>query len=185
MRIAIRSGDEDFHRGFMNLIGRRYILEAMHLKHQNSRSRRWTMAVCCALAAGAAILAGCNTSSNPSPGYCGTPSGPLALAYPAPDSTGIPDNFIGIVFATQPALPSSYQALILPSGASGFVPFQLVGPAPVPLPSPFATPSFRNPVYQTSASNGFILPAHSLISVYLNDANSNCMASYVASFTSR
>jgi hypothetical protein len=138
-----------------------------------------------ALAVAAGLLAGCNSDNTVSPGNCGTPSGPLALAYPAPGSTSIPDNFIGVILATQTYLPSSYQALLGLPGASVLQPLQPVGPVPTELPSPFKTPGFANPVYQTSSSGGFILPAHSKITVFLNDLYSNCTPSQVGSFTSQ
>ena len=138
---------------------------------------------------GAAVLAAC--SGNPN-NYnsanltCGAPTGQVALVYPAPGATGIPDNFQGVIFGSTSGLSSSYQAVVVPAGSSQGTQLAPVAIAPSPLPSPYATPSFANPNYQESASGGYVLPAATQISVYLNDLNSNCQPrALLGTFTSQ
>jgi hypothetical protein len=130
------------------------------------------------------LISACNTSSSPQP-VCGAPKGTVVVAYPAPSATAIPDNFIGIVFASTNGLSSSYQAIVVPNGSSYGVPLLPVAPYTPPLPTPNLTPTFPNPIYQASGANGYILPAASVINVYLNDLNSNCAPRYFSSFTSQ
>jgi len=108
------------------------------------------------------------------------------VAYPAPNATAVPDNFPGVIFASsnQP-LGSAYQALLLPNGSSSAVQLLTVAMFTPPLPSPSQTPSFPNPIYQESASGGYVLPAATLVYVYLNDLNSNCAPRLLSSFTSQ
>lgn len=138
-----------------------------------------------ATAAVALVLCSCGGSSTPQP-ICGAPQGTVVVAYPAPNSTAIPDNFAGVIFAssTQP-LGSAYQALLLPNGSSSAISLLTVAMFSGPLPSPNQVPSFPNPIYQSSASGGFILPAATLVNVYLNDLNSNCAPRLLSSFTSQ
>ena len=142
-----------------------------------------------AFVTGAAALAACGGNPNTynSAGLtCGAPQGTVALAYPAPGATGIPDNFQGVVFASTNGLTSSYEAVVVPAGSSQGTVLAPVATAPSPLPSPYATPTFANPIYQESASDGYLLPAATQISVYLNDANSNCSAQkLLGTFTSQ
>jgi hypothetical protein len=136
-------------------------------------------------AAAAALLSACNGNYYSSPGPpCGAPQGTVIVAYPAPSSTGIPDNFPGVIFASTHALFSSYQAIVVPNGSSVGTPLFPVAMFTPPLPTPNQTPSFANPIYQMSAANGYILPAASSISVYLNDLNSNCTPRFMSMFTS-
>jgi hypothetical protein len=138
-----------------------------------------------ALASGIAACSSNDGSTFSSGGPCGAPSGQVALAYPAPNSTGIPDNFSGVIFGSTNGLSSSYGALIVPAGASSGTLFQTVAPAPSPLPSPYVVP-FANSQYQESAvPAGYVLPAATQISVYLNDSNSNCTPSLQGTFTSK
>jgi hypothetical protein len=126
-----------------------------------------------------------NTVGGTTGGPCGAPSGQVALAYPAPNSTGIPDNFPGVIFGSTHGLGGLYQAIIVPSGSSVGQYFNTVAPAPSPLPSPYVTP-FPNAVYEeSSVPAGYVLPAATQISVYLNDGNSNCTPSYQGTFTSK
>lgn len=136
--------------------------------------------------AAAALLASCGPGpSNATPGTCGSAFTSFAVVYPAPGATGIPDNLPGIVFATSGGLAATSQALLVPAGSSVFLPFAYVAAAPNPLPSPNAPPSFANPVYQESASAGTILPAATLVSVYFNEANSNCTPGLLSTFTTQ
>lgn len=144
-------------------------------------TRSHTFAASFALLAGVAALAACsgndgyyNDNYNSAGLPCGAPRGQLALAYPAPGSTGIPDNFQGIIFASTAGLTTSYQAVVVAAGSSNGEQLEPIANAPSPLPTPFATPGFANPVYQESGSGGLVLPANTQISVYLNDLGSNC-----------
>ncbi len=129
-------------------------------------------------------LGGCNSSSSPQP-ICGAPSGTVVVAYPAPNSTGIPDNITGIIFASTKGLYTSYNAIVVPNGSSIGTPFAPVAAFNPPLPSPNAVPSFPNPIYQSSSAAGYVLPAATVISVYLNDLNSNCGPRLMSTFTSQ
>jgi hypothetical protein len=118
-------------------------------------------------------------------GPCGAPSGAVALAYPAPNSTGIPDNFPGVIFGSTHGLGGLYQAIVVPNGSSVGQYFNTVAPAPSPLPKPNVAP-FPNAVYEeSSVPAGYVLPAATQISVYLNDGNSNCTPSLQGTFTSK
>jgi hypothetical protein len=125
----------------------------------------------------ALLLAGCNggSSSNPSP--CAPPNGiQTVLVYPAPGSTGIPDNVGAVVFGSTAALPSGYQAVLANNTTGNSVYFNLVGsPPPSPLPTPNAVSTFANRVYQASGNPGATFFAGSTVSVYLNNANSGCV----------
>ena len=92
-----------------------------------------------ALAAAAGVLSACNGSSSSTPGNCGAPTGKVVLVYPAPGSTGISDNFPGVIFGSSNGLGGNYQAIIVPAGTQqgGGIPLQAVGQAPTPLPSPY------------------------------------------------
>jgi hypothetical protein len=143
------------------------------------------------LVASAAVLASCsgnNNNYNSAGLTCGARSGQVVLAYPAPGSTGIPDNFQGVIFAsTGTGLTSGYQAYIVPAGSSTGELLNYVAAAPSPLPSPNAVPPFANPNYQESSNTGLgALPAATQISVYLNDGNSNCSPNdFLGSFTTQ
>jgi hypothetical protein len=153
----------------------------------NERFARRTVAALptVGLAALAAAMAGCSGGgSNASPGNCGAPTGQVALSYPAPGATGIPDNIPGIVFASTNGLSSSYGAVVAQAGSSSSFTFLAVAPAPSPLPSPNVMP-FPNAVYQESASGGTILAAGTSYGVYLNDFNSNCTPTLLGTFTTQ
>jgi hypothetical protein len=151
--------------------------------------RSYSILLPLAFATGVTALAACSGNPNNFNSAnlpCGAPTGQVALAYPAPGSTGIPDNFAGIVFASTGGLTSGYGAYIVPAGSSSGTLLETVAAAPSPLPSPYAVPSFANPIYQESASGGTILPAATQIGVYLNDLNSNCQPTkLLGTFTSQ
>ena len=130
----------------------------------------------------AACGGGGGSSSTPSP--CVT-TGSVSLVYPAPNSTGIPDNFAGVIFGTASGLASSSQALLLPAGSSTYESLESIATAPSPLPSPNAIPTYASPVYQESASGGYVLPATTQIGVYYNNYGSNCTPVLIGSFTSQ
>ena len=141
--------------------------------------------VCLALGTPLAACAGNgDTVGTTSVGSCGAPSGQVALSYPAPGSTGIPDNIQGVVFAASSGLSGTYQALVVPAGSSQGIAFERIAAAPSPIPSPNATP-IANAIYQESASGGVILPAATTVAVYLNDSASTCTPSLQGSFTTQ
>jgi len=137
------------------------------------------------LAVGAA-LAGCgSTSSNPPLVPCTPPAGvQVALIYPAPGSTAIPDAFTQVVIASSGALPATFDVAL--SYATGGVLFGTVLPAATPLPSPAATPPFANPVYYTSNNTGFTFAAGTQLTAQINDTNSACTpGTSLGSFTTQ
>lgn len=143
-----------------------------------------------ALFACAVSLAACGGGSNntpPAPGpTCSPPSGTqFALVYPAPNATAVPDAFGQIIIGTSPALPSSWNVVVAtaisPNGVGGGT----VQTAATPLPTPNATPSFANPVYQSSSFSGGTFPGE-VVSVFLNNTSSNCTPlGPVGSFTTQ
>ncbi len=135
-----------------------------------------------ALLSGAGALAACGGGSALS--TCGAPNGQVALVYPAPGSTGIPDNFPGVVFGSSHGLPASYTAILQQSGTTLMVPQFRLQPAPVPLPTPDLIPSFPNPVYQISAPIK-TLAGGTEYQVFLYDGNKTCTPSYVGAFTAQ
>jgi len=122
--------------------------------------------------ASALALAACG-GGNSSPGIGGTcepPSGTrTALVYPAPGSTGIPDNFGLVVLGSTAPLPSSYQVHVVNSTRQDALLFENMSPAPSPLPSPNAAPPFADPVYQASVNPGQTFATGTAVSVYLNN----------------
>jgi len=140
-----------------------------------------------ALLAGTAVLAGCNGNST-SPGGCGAPSGKVSLVYPAPNSTGIPDNFPGVIFGSTNGLGGNYQALLQPTTLAygNFIALGTVVTAPTPLPTPNQLPSFPNPIYQISSFAGQTpLTTQTTYQIYLNDSGTDCQPTLQGSFTSQ
>ncbi len=129
-----------------------------------------------------AALAACSSGApgpvtGPTPGpTCSPPATTTAysLVYPAPNATGVPDQFGQVVIAASPSpFPSSWNVVVTtplsPSGVSGgdFV------AAATPFPQPTATPSFANPSYQSSSFGSVNFPGE-VVRVFLNDTASNC-----------
>jgi hypothetical protein len=133
--------------------------------------RTWFLALG-ALAAATAFAA-CNngaTPAPPTPGPTCSPGTQLALVYPAPGATAIPDNFGQIVIGAAAALPPTWNAVtVSPIATAGWGNFTNASP---PFPTPNATPPFANPVYQSSAVSGTFVSE--TVSVYVNDTSSNC-----------
>jgi hypothetical protein len=142
------------------------------------------MRIMTALVLGALTLTGtgCNGGGNgySNPGQCNPPNGiTTTLVYPAPNSTGIPDNFGVVVFGSTAALPASYSAYVVNDTTLNAVYFNTpLGTPPVPLPAPKAVPGFPNPVYQSSGNPGTSFVSGSAITVYLNDTGSNCSPTF-------
>jgi hypothetical protein len=140
-----------------------------------------------AVAATAAALGACNSNSNTVPGSCGSPSSvtQTVLVYPAPGATAVPDAFGQIVVGSTSALPTGWGLTVvnvLGQGVNG----SAVQTAPTPLPTPNQTPTFANPVYQTSLMPSGTSFAGSSIAVFLNNLNSNCTPSVqIGTFTTQ
>jgi hypothetical protein len=124
----------------------------------------------------AIAFAGCsNSNNNYNPGQCSLPSGTkTSLVYPAPNATGIPDNFGLVVLGSSPALPSNYNVYVVNNSTQNSGYFNYLGPAPNPLPTPNAIPTFPAPVYQSSGNPQVSFVAGSSISIYLNNSG-NCV----------
>lgn len=154
-----------------------------------------------AIAALAAIIAGCNSNctSCVTVAPCSTPAGMQAsVVYPAPGSTAIPDNVAQVVIATNSTLPSDWQSgagwdVLLSYAYSaaygnGHYGNQFVTATP-PFPAPTATPSFASPQYWSSTFSYVSapnLPPGTLVTVELNDLNTNCYPGVaIGTFTSQ
>jgi hypothetical protein len=115
------------------------------------------------------------------------------LIYPAPGSTGIPDNVGQIVFASFPtALSTDYRAFLKDNDTfsqqtsnqvfqANFGPFQFMTANP---PSPAAVPPFNNPVYQASENTGVTIPQGHTVTVFLAQVKCNATQAY-GNFTVR
>src|SRR6266404_6189948 len=106
-------------------------------------------------AAIATVLAACSGSNSavaPAPSPCGTPPGVTqsVLVYPALGATSVPDAFGQIVVGSTSSIPANWGVTIVNAfGASANG--NAFTTAPSPLPTPNQTPSFSNPVYQSSS----------------------------------
>ena len=87
--------------------------------------------------------------------------------------------------AASPALPNTWQVVLqVPGGGVGYEAL-LNTIAPSAVPTPYATPSFASPIYETSGLTS-ALPSATTVTVLLNNTASNCN-SYpaVGSFTTQ
>ena len=133
-----------------------------------------------ALAGAAAALAACNSgSAAPAPpGPCGSPAGvsQTVLVYPAPGATAVPDSIPLVIVGSTSAIPAGWSVAAVTNTGQGAIGTQFTV-APTPLPSPNQTPSFANPVYQSSSVNASPPFAGTVVTVYLNNLNSSCVPS--------
>ena len=136
-----------------------------------------------ALATCAVAFAACggggNTITNPTPGPTCSPGTTVQMIYPIPGATGVPDSPQQIAFAVGTALPSTWDAYISNSStgngtAGGYtVPLQTITAGQVPSPS--ATPSFANPIYQSVTLQGSLAPPTGTTwYVWINNTAGNC-----------
>ena len=143
-----------------------------------------TAALAFGLAACGQLTGGVPTPSNPV--TCVLPTGvQVQLLYPIPGATAVPDAPQQIVFAISTPLPTWGVAVLPPGNSNGIygAVFQTITAGQVPSPS--ATPSFASPIYVSSTLSSS-LPAASLIGVYLNNLNSDCLpVTAGASFTTQ
>lgn len=130
----------------------------------------------CALAF-AACGGGSPGLSNPTPGPTCSPGTTVQLIYPIPGATGVPDAPQQIAFAVGTALNSNWN-VYLNNASNGngtlggqTVPLQTITAGQVPSPS--ATPSFANPVYQSVTLQGSLNAATTWY-VWINNTAGNC-----------
>jgi hypothetical protein len=126
----------------------------------------------------AACGGGGSSNINPTPGPTCSPGTTVQLIYPIPGATGVPDSPQQLVFAVGTALSGvAWNAYISnASNGSGSAseytnPLETISASQVPSPS--ATPSFANPVYQSSTL-GTSLPAATTFYVWINNYSGNC-----------
>lgn len=136
--------------------------------------------VACALA-----LAACNNSNpsvTPTPGPTCSPPGQTVLVYPAPSATGVVDGNGEVVIGSTVALPGTWTIVIVDAVFPNGVTLGSVQTATPPFPSPNQTPAFANPQYQ-SASSGVAFASNQVVTVFVNDPNSNCSPDQIGSFS--
>lgn len=134
-------------------------------------------AIVCGAVAVVCSLAGCGGGNSSAPTVpvvqCVLPTGTqAALAYPAPGATGVSDSPGQVVVAASPALPGNWQVVL---GYGNVLAYESVlNPiSQSSVPTPYATPSFANPTYESSGLSGPLPPA-ATITVLLNNESSNC-----------
>jgi hypothetical protein len=137
--------------------------------------------------AGVAALAACGglaTSGTVPVIMCVLPAGTqVALAYPVPGATGVPDSPGQIVVAVSSPLPATWQVVVEVPGQVATGGALLTAILPSAIPTPYATPSFASPAYETSGLTGS-LPAASTVQIGLNDESSDCNSyPLIGSFT--
>jgi hypothetical protein len=141
--------------------------------------------------AGISALAACNGGGGANPPAvtvvpCVVPSGTLvALAYPEPGATHVPDSPGQVVIAVSSPLPATWQ-VVLEYPGGGLAPEGLLNAiAPSSIPTPYATPTFAAPSYESSGL-GSALPAGTTLEVLLNDQSSSCnQFPQIGSFTTQ
>ncbi len=86
---------------------------------------------------------------------CPLPTGvQVALAYPAPGSSSAPDAFGQIVIAVSSPLPNWTADILYPNNQLVYGSTALAVVSPSAIPTPYATPSFGSPVYESSTFTG-------------------------------
>jgi len=115
-----------------------------------------------------------SSGSSPSAVTCNLPSGvQVALAYPISGATSVPDAPGLVILAVSSPLPSTWQTVATLTGGSSPTFEGFVTTSASPFPTPFATPSFANPSFQTSGLNaGFASGAN--IAISLNNSAAGC-----------
>jgi hypothetical protein len=130
----------------------------------------------CALA-----FAACGTSgptyTAPTPGPTCSPGETVVMVYPIPGATGVPDNPQQFVFVVASPLPNYWNAYVSTSSSGASGNYTLAGMLtiqPSQVPSPAASPSIANPVYQSITLASGLSPSGTTWYVWLNNQNSNC-----------
>jgi hypothetical protein len=151
-----------------------------------------------ALGAAAGMLAACNGNvygPGPSPtsgpsGNCGGPpsANQMEVLYPIPNSRNAPKGLGNIYVSTKGSLPPSNQFdfyLSQSNGSSTYTGlFATISQSQIP--SPHATPSYKNPVYYASAIAGpygsvYIIGANQAVSLFWNDLGRYCIPHFLVS----
>lgn len=135
--------------------------------------------VASALAMCAVAFAACGGGSpgitNPTPGPTCSPGTTVQMIYPIPGATGVPDAPQQIVFAVGTALSSNWDVYLAPNSngnAGGYTnPLETITSG---IPSPSATPSFANPVYQSVTVPSLAPPSGATWYVWINNTAGNC-----------
>ena len=139
-------------------------------------------------------VAGCNSGGNTSVPVvqCTLPTANtvVSLVYPVPGATSVPDNIGNVIIATNVALPSNWQVILLPPQGLGILGGLLTTTLPSPLPSPNAVPTpaaSASPLILQASSFGQsgVYPATNF-QVGLNNTASNCNSyPIIGTFTSQ
>jgi len=145
-------------------------------------------------AVAALALAACGgggSSPTPTtPPLCAIPGGTVQMVYPIPNATAVTDALQQVVFAVSTPLPANtWNAFLSSSTSLNNVFAQTVATAAQisasQVPSPAATPSFANPVYE-SITFVNALPSATAVSIFLNNATSSCTPTGpIGTFTTR
>lgn len=135
---------------------------------------------------GVSLIVGCNSDQNVG-NYAFHPTctapGEVDLVYPVPSSTNVPDNVPEVVLASSSGeLSADFRAYVV-DGANVAYFSQLSQPIDVTtIPTPSASPSFENPVFQVSASSGTTWPPGTSVSVYLGSSQACTPALLLGTF---
>jgi hypothetical protein len=103
----------------------------------------------------------------------------VALVYPAPNATSVPDTFNQVVIGTSSAFgdEQSWNIYLQPNGVTGGT-LQSVYP---PFPTPYAIPAFDNPTYYSSSFVGQTF-ASETVTVYLENPSTYCAPMTLGNF---
>ena len=128
----------------------------------------------------AVVVAACggvnNAAAPPTPGPTCSPGETVQMVYPIPGATGVPTNVSEVVFAMPSPLPGYWGGYVnygntLAGGAYTAYGVQTITAAQVPTPA--ASPTIANPVYQKIPFAGTFLPDANVY-IWLNNTNSTC-----------
>ncbi len=150
-------------------------------------SMRQMLVVAAWLAALGAVGCGGSNNNNGVPTIpCTLPSGTsVALIYPIPNATRVPDTLSSVILALNSPLPANWE-IVLGSSAATYYGQSLLTGTPNPLPSPrAATPVGTTLQYSTFIGTGGLV-SQTTYAVALNNTNANCNSfPTVGSFTSQ
>ncbi len=147
-----------------------------------------------ALAVLSLIAAGCNSGNNNNVPViqCTLPTGTtVSMVYPIPGATLVPDNLGNVITASNVALPSGWQVVLLPPYGiigGGYLTTTLPSPLPTPnvVPTPSPSASATPLVLQASSFAQTLLPGATAFQVGLNNTASSCNSyPIIGTFTSQ